>query len=169
MIMKQSKTSHAAAPAGGQTRPQASHSNHILVVDDESAIRLMIDNVLVRSGYHVDTAEDGEMGWAALLSKSYDLLITDNNMPKVSGLELVKKLRSAELALPVILVSGAMPTQELNRHPWLQVAATLLKPFTGDELVEIVKKVLCETGSSGEQLKPETIWPSRPAVHSFPV
>jgi DNA-binding response OmpR family regulator len=139
------------------------------VVDDESAVRLLIASALVRSGYHVDTAEDGEMGWEALLSKSYDLLITDNNMPKVSGLELVKKLRSADLALPVILVSGAMPTQELNRHPWLQVAGTLLKPFTGDELLEIVKKVLCETGSSREQLEPETIWPSHPAVHSLPV
>jgi DNA-binding response OmpR family regulator len=167
--MKPSNISYAAGPAGGKTRSQAPHSNRILVVDDESAVRLMIASALVRSGYHVDTAEDGEMGWEALLSKSYDLLITDNNMPKVSGLELVKKLRSADLALPVILVSGAMPTQELNRHAWLQVAATLLKPFTGDELVEIVKKVLCETGSTREQLDPETIWPSHPSVHSLPV
>jgi YesN/AraC family two-component response regulator len=64
----------------------------------------------------VDTAEDGEFGWEALQAKNYDLLITDNNMPKVSGLELVKKLRSARMALPVILASGAMP-EELNRLP----------------------------------------------------
>ena len=167
--MKPSKISYAVGPSGGKTRSQASDSNRILVVDDESAVRLLIASTLVRSGYHVDTAEDGEMGWEALLSKSYDLLITDNNMPKVSGVELVKKLRSANLTVPVILVSGAMPTQELNRHPWLQVAATLLKPFTGDDLLEVVKKVLCETGSSREQLEPEPIWPSHPAVHSLPV
>jgi len=164
--MKSSKTSYAAGPADGKTGTQ---NNRILVVDDESAIRLMIGSTLVRSGYHVDTAEDGEMGWEALRLKSYDLLITDNNMPKVSGLELVKKLRFADLALPVILVSGAMPTQELHRHPWLQVAATLLKPFTGDELLEIVKKVLCEIGSARDQGKAETIWRSRPSVPSEPV
>jgi two-component system chemotaxis response regulator CheY len=167
--MKRNRTSYAGGPIGEKAQSRASHSNHILVVDDEIAIRLLLSDALVRSGYHVDTAEDGEIGWEAIQSKSYDLLITDNNMPKVSGLELVKKLRSADLALPVILVSGAIPTQELNRHPWLQVAATLLKPFTRDELLEIVKKVLCETGSSRDQGEREAIWRSHRSVHSLPV
>src|SRR5690349_5099960 len=155
--MKRNRTSYAGGLAGGQARSQTPYSNRILVVDDDIVIRLMSSEALARSGYQVDTAADGEIGWEALCSKSYDLLITDNNMPKVSGVELVKMLRSADLALPVILVSGAMPTEELIRHPWLQVAATLLKPFTGDELVEVAKKVLRETGSTHDQLEPETI------------
>ena len=167
--MKPNRTSCAGRTPGGKAQARASHSNRILVVDDEIVIRLRVSDALVRSGYQVDTAEDGEIGWKAIHSKSYDLLITDNNMPKVTGIELVKRLRSEDFALPVILVSGAMPTQELNRYPWLQVAATLLKPFTGDELLEIVKKVLRETGSTREQLEPETIWRNHPAVHSLPV
>jgi len=168
-IMKRKRTPHAGGSAGEQAPSQATHSDRILVVDDEFAIRLMIAQVLHRRGYQVDTAEDGETGWEALQSKSYDLLITDNNMPKVTGVELVKRLRSEDFALPVILVSGAMPTQELNRHPWLQVTATLLKPFSGDELLEIVKKVLRETGSTREQLEPETLWRNHPPAHSLPV
>ncbi len=60
----------------------------------------------------------------------------------LSGVELVMKLRAEDLTLPVILASGAIPTEELNRHPWLQLAATLLKPFTIEELLATVKKVL---------------------------
>jgi two-component system alkaline phosphatase synthesis response regulator PhoP len=167
--MKRNRTSYAGGQTGGKAQSRASHSNRILVVDDEIAIRLLISDALVRSGYHVDTAEDGEIGWEAIQSKSYDLLITDNNMPKVSGLELVKKLRSADLALPVILVSGAIPTEELNRNPGLQLSATLPKPFTDHELLGTVKKVLCKTDSTRAQDEPEPIWQSHRSVHSLPV
>jgi DNA-binding response OmpR family regulator len=98
--------------------------------------------VLIRSGYQVDIAEDGEAGREALQAKNYDLLITDNNMPKVSGVELIKKLHAEDATLPVIMASGAIPTEELNRHSWLQLAATLLKPFTIEELLGTVKRVL---------------------------
>src|SRR5687768_12872274 len=98
--------------------------------------------MLAASGYQVDTAEDGVAGWEALHGSSYDLLITDYNMPKVSGVELVKKLRSARMALPVVLVSGAIPTEELSRNPSLKLAAMLLKPFSAEELLGTVKKVL---------------------------
>jgi DNA-binding response OmpR family regulator len=169
MVMKGNKTSHDRGPTRAPVRGQATPSNRILVVDDEFVIRLLIAQVLVRSGYQVDTAEDGEIGWEALQAKHYDLLITDHNMPKVSGVELVKMLRSADLALPVILVSGAMPTEELNRHPWLQLSATLLKPFTDDELLGTVKKVLRGADSGRGQDEPETTWRSHPSLHGIPV
>jgi DNA-binding response OmpR family regulator len=63
-------------------------------------------------------------------------------MPKLSGVELVKKLRSAHMKLPVVLASAALPTEELNQNPWLQFAATLLKPFTVEELLQTVKAAL---------------------------
>lgn len=128
----------ASAPTQGQANPP----NRILLVDDEVSIREISAKVLVRSGYQVDTAEDGEAGWNALHATSYDLLITDHNMPKLSGVELVKKLRSVRMNLPVVLASAALPTEELDQNPWLQLAATLLKPFTVGELLETVKEVL---------------------------
>ena len=164
--MKDHKTSRAGQPARAQSRSRAAHSNHILLVDDDIDIRLLGTDLLFHSGYQVDTAEDGESGWEALQAKNYDLLITDNKMPKVSGLELVKKLRSAHMALPVILASGAMP-EELNRLPWLQLAATLWKPFTPDELLGTVKKVLRATDSAGEQIAPLPLWRSQPLADAL--
>ena len=154
--MKDHRTSHPGEPAGAQTRGRAVRSNRILVVDDDLDLRLLSADLLFRSGHQVDTADDGETGWEALRARNYDLLITDNKMPKVSGVELVKKLRSARMALPVILASGAMP-EELNRLPWLRLAAILLKPFTGDELLGTVNKVLRATDGAREQTNPTPI------------
>jgi DNA-binding response OmpR family regulator len=167
--MKHQRAARLGATVGQQGLPQASHPNRLLVVDDELDISQWIAQVLAGSGYQVDTAEDGASGWEALQARNYDLLITDNNMPKVSGVELVKKLRSEDLALPVILVSGAMPIQELNLHPWLQVTATLSKPFTGGELVAIVQKILHPVSSTRDQGGAETVRRGGVPVHSVPV
>jgi two-component system, OmpR family, response regulator len=164
--MKDHRTTRAGQSAGAQARSLTAHSNHILLVDDDLDIRLLGADVLFHSGYQVDTAEDGESGWEALQAKNHDLLITDNKMPKVSGLELIKTLRSARMALPVILASGAMP-DELSRLPWLQLAATLLKPFTSGELLGTVKNVLRATDSVREQIEPVPIWRSQPSADSL--
>jgi DNA-binding response OmpR family regulator len=146
------QASHARQ-TGAPVAWTATPSNRVLVVDDDSVLRLLNTEVLIASGYEVDTAEDGEAGWEALHAKTYDLLITDNNMPRLSGVDLVKKLRSENVDLPVIMVSGEMPTEELNRHPWLHVTATLRKPFTGNELLITVKGVLHETNNDREQMQ----------------
>ena len=132
----------------GPGRSPSSLSNRILLVDDSIAIRQLSATALLRCGFRVDTAEDGQAAWEALQGDSYDLLITDNNMPRLSGLELAKKIRSAHLRLPVIIASGTLNTEELNRNQWLQIAATLLKPFTTDQLLETVKEVLRAPGSA---------------------
>jgi DNA-binding response OmpR family regulator len=120
----------------------APYPRRILLVDDEPLIRQLYTELLNDPDYEVDTAENGVVAWDALQLKGYDLLITDNEMPQVSGIELVKKLRAAQMALPVIMISGTMPTAELNRHPELHVAATLPKPFNIIEFTDMVKKVL---------------------------
>ena len=114
----------------------------ILVVEDEPDIRRINAMVLHRAGYHVDTAEDGASGWRALKASRYDVLITDNNMPRVTGMELIKKVRSEEMPLSVILASGTAPTEELDRDPWLQLDAVLMKPYTAEAILDSVKKVL---------------------------
>jgi CheY-like chemotaxis protein len=128
----------ASAPTRGQTTP----SNRILVVDDDADIRQVNADVLRRFGYQTETAADGAAAWEALQANCYDLLITDNKMPKLSGVELVKKLRFARMALPVILASGTIPTDELERNPWLQPVATLVKPFLHRQLLATVNEVL---------------------------
>jgi CheY-like chemotaxis protein len=139
---------------------QSTLSKRILVADDDDAIRELISVYLIRSGYEVDTVKDGADAWKALNEASYYLLITDYKMPRVTGLELINMLRSQDMTLPVILVSGTMPTEELKRCPWLRVDATLDKPFTLEELLDAVNKVinkLIETPFAGLMSYPEKL------------
>ncbi len=126
------------APNHGPANP----AQRILVVDDDALIRRLSARTLLGSGYQVDTAEDGVAGWEAMQAESYDLLLTDHNMPKLTGLELAQKLWAARMTLPVILVSGAPPMDELRQHPWLKFAAILAKPFATEELLAKVKAAL---------------------------
>jgi DNA-binding response OmpR family regulator len=137
----------ASAGYSGRAPPTRSQTNvpRILVVEDDLAIRQLSAEALTSSGYQVETAEDGAAGWEALQGSNYDLLITDNNMPNVSGVELVKMLRSAGMTLPVVMASGTPPVEALHGDPSLQLAATLPKPFTMDELLTTVEKVLRAT------------------------
>ena len=139
--MKKDEILQAGESASAPTRCQPTPSNRILVVDDDADIRQVNADVLRRFGYQTETAAAG-VAWEALQANRYDLLITDNNMPKVSGIELVEKVRSARMALPVIMATGALPKEEFTRRPWLQPAATLIKPYTVTELLEAVKQVL---------------------------
>ena len=123
---------------------QRNRPQRILVVDDDICIRHLSSTALIAGGYRVDTAENGEDGWHALLNavksgpESYDLLITDNSMPKLSGVDLIRKVRSAAMELPVILASGTLPLHTEN----LDLAAILPKPFFPSALLQIVQKIL---------------------------
>ena len=127
-------------------KPNPPH--RILVVDDNEDVRRLNTEVLANSGFTVDAAADGAVAWNALRLNDYDLLLTDHGMPPVNGLHLVKKLRAARMAMPVIMVSGMEPAKELRRHPWLQIDATLLKPYTPGELLATVRNVLYAPGDT---------------------
>ena len=132
-----------AGELSGEPAPNRSQPTlRILLVDDDRDVCLLNSEVLARAGYEVDTADSGMAGWKALQTKRYDALITDNTMPGVTGLDLIKKLRSEDMTLSVILASGTVPAEELNRCPWLQVDALLPKPYTIGELLRTVNQVL---------------------------
>jgi two-component system, OmpR family, response regulator len=146
--MSDKKTSQAGEPAG---KPNLSNSSHrILVVDDDEDLRQLNVEILTSSGYRVDAAADGALALESLHINNYDLLLTDCDMPNVDGLNLIKKLRAAHKTIPVILASGTAPTKGLN-HSWLQIDSTLPKPYTLDELLTTVRKVLHATqGGTGQ-------------------
>jgi CheY-like chemotaxis protein len=128
--------------ASSAVQSQECKPHRILVVDDEPLWRAINTNMLVDAGYAVDNAKDGSVAWDALQCGTYDLVVTDNNMPKMSGLELIKKVRAAGMALPVIMATGAELEEDFTRHPRLRPAATLLKPYTISKLLETVRGVL---------------------------
>jgi CheY-like chemotaxis protein len=136
-------TPHAAPPPlAAAVGPEPSGPAAILLLEDDSAMRQLSTGVLVRAGYQVNTVQESEAAWEALQAHSYGLLITDNRMPGMSGIELVRKLRSAQLALPVIIASGGFVESELTHNQWLQPATVLPKPFTGAALLSMVARVL---------------------------
>jgi two-component system sensor histidine kinase and response regulator WspE len=81
---------------------------HILVVDDSLTVREVERNLLENAGYHVDVAVDGVDGWNAIRTfKEYDLIVTDIDMPRMDGIELVRLIKSDRdyNSVPVIIVS----------------------------------------------------------------
>jgi len=161
MIENPFKTEGAAANSVSQR--QRNPRPRILVVEDDPMIRKLNAEALIDSGYHVDVAEDGAAAWAALQLNSYDLMITDNGMPNVTGVELLKKLHAARMALPVIMATGSLPQAEFTRSPWLHPAAILIKPYTLAELLGTVKEVLHAAASACENISLPPDWHSQPA------
>jgi DNA-binding response OmpR family regulator len=165
--MKENKLSQAAVSVGQRLQCPTKPLGHILVVDDDTDIRQLSSDVLIHSGYEVDAAADGAAAWEALQIKDFDLLITDHNMPRLTGVELVRKLRSARMALPVIMATGRLPTEELAQNPPLQLAAMLPKPFSVEELLGIVTKVLRATVNTSGQIESLPDWRTQPTAGEF--
>ena len=117
-------------------------SQKILLVDDEPMILHLYAQILEDRGYEVDTALDGEAAWLELQIENYDLVITDNSMPKMSGMDLVMTLRDANLTMPVIMATGTPPEVKFILEPRLQPFLVLQKPFRVEHLLKAVDKVL---------------------------
>lgn len=129
----------------------------ILLVDDEKDARQFSMEVLTAAGYLVEGFNDGAAGWKALQANNYDLVVTDNKMPKMTGIEMIEKLRSAHMEIPVILATGALPVHEFVRKPWLIPDAMLQRPFSSDQLLETVRNVLGT--DDGNESGKETLLP----------
>jgi DNA-binding response OmpR family regulator len=139
----------------------------VLVVEDDQIIRRLNTEVLTCSGYEVDAATDGADAWCALQMDNYDLIVTDSQMPHLSGVGLLQKLHAARQCLPVIMATQTFPQGELDRHPWLKIDATLLKPYTYTELIRTVKTVLrAYTDASGETAPPPN-WQTPPPSNAL--
>jgi DNA-binding response OmpR family regulator len=139
--ISQAEGERANAPLRAQTKP----TRRILVVEDDISLRRLNTQMLTCSGYEVDGAADGTIAWLALSTDSYDLLITAHDIPKLTGVELVRKARAARMTLPVVMATGTLRKAEFSRQPWLQPAALLPKPYTAEEMLRTVKRVLRES------------------------
>lgn len=154
----------ASGSASTSFQVQNNPPHRILVVDGDPYTCHLSADVLIRHGYDVNAAEDGAAGWEELQAYNYNLLITEHKLPKLTGVELIKKLRAAHLALPVVMAAGRLPTRELARNPSLQLAATLVKPFAVAALLNAVKNVLHATDRVCEPIAPLPNWRSQPAT-----
>jgi two-component system response regulator RegX3 len=113
----------------------------ILVVDDEPAIRDAVSYALRREGFDVDEAADGEHALEAARREPFDLLVLDLMLPKLSGIDVCRVLRS-EGAIPIVMLTAK--TAEVERVLGLELGADdyVTKPFSMAELVSRVRALL---------------------------
>jgi CheY-like chemotaxis protein len=133
---------HAVATAPPAANKAVSGSSSILLAEDDPRARSLWTLTLARAGYAVTPVEDGLQAWETLVSKRFDLLVTDNEMPRLTGLELAAKARLEGMRLPIIMASGSANMMEGADCRWLQFAALLQKPFTPADLSKAVEEAL---------------------------
>jgi len=131
----------------------------ILLAEDDPDIRYIMARVLDRNGFQINAVSDGEQAWKALCQEPYDMLITDQEMPRLLGLELIERMRSTGMKLPVIVASGSLFTETIQDHPRLQIAAILTKPFTLHELLNITREILQQSHENNP--------PNQPTFHQL--
>lgn len=117
-------------------------TRRILVVDDDADTRELTCNLLSRAGYLTESAVDGEEAWNAVRSTHYDLVLTDHNMPRLSGLELAARMRAAGMTIPIIINSGCTFFREQREFPELNLAAIIEKSCEWTEIVDAVKRII---------------------------
>ena len=120
----------------------------LLVVDDDSTIREIMQLMLESVGHRVAVAADGQEAIALLATRAFDLVITDMLMPGADGLELLAAVKKSSPGTRVLVMSGG---GMIGVNDYLKVAkklgahGVLEKPFTSDSLVSAVAELLAET------------------------
>jgi DNA-binding response OmpR family regulator len=108
---------------------------HILVVDDDPAIRALLATILEESGFRVVTAGEGGEALTAVSEYPFDLVITDLVMPDHEGIELIRRLKKRYAHLKIIAISGAFGSEILDAARMLGADATLAKPLSANALL----------------------------------
>jgi CheY-like chemotaxis protein len=114
----------------------------VLLTDDDPAIVELTALLLHFAGFDVITAVDGEDAWRTYLEHGCDLLLTDHHMPRLSGIELIARVRTHGDPLPVILASGRLEPDDIPYALRDQITAFLAKPFPSNVLVETIRRCL---------------------------
>ncbi len=116
----------------------------ILVVDDMSTMRRIIKNLLMQLGYkNIDEAEDGLAGLQKLRSGKYDFVVTDWNMPNMTGLEMVQEIRKDPNLkhLPILMVTAEAKKENVIMAIKAGVNNYIVKPFPAEVLKEKMEKI----------------------------
>ena len=116
-----------------------STESKILIADDMMVMRRIVKKSLNQMGFNsVQDSKDGEEAWNRLMEESYDLIISDWNMPKMTGLELLKKVRGHEKygKIPFILLTAEADEAQVAEAQKEGVDAYIKKPFSPEILKE---------------------------------
>ena len=114
----------------------------ILVVDDEKPILNLCMKVLGRIGHQVDGATDGETAVSKIAAGPIDLLVVDYKMPGINGFEVIRRARTLNRELKIVLITGHGTREVVGEAIDGGVNGILVKPFTPDELTQTITAAL---------------------------
>ena len=115
----------------------------ILVIDDDLAIRVLLQAVLRRMKFDVELAEDGAAGLEKISRDGgFDLVLLDLMMPKLNGYEFIERISQQDGARPHIVVFTAAGKRGVDKIPDSTVCAAILKPFDLDKFLDIISDCL---------------------------
>jgi two-component system chemotaxis response regulator CheY len=116
----------------------------ILVVDDFSTMRRIIKNILRQLGFNnIEEADDGTTAWEMLNKGGIDFVISDWNMPQMTGIELLRKVRSSEefADMPFLMVTAEAQQENVIEAVQAKVSNYIVKPFTAETLKQKIDKI----------------------------
>ena len=116
----------------------------ILAVDDSASMRQMVSFTLKNAGYNVVEAVDGQDAWEKAALRGFDLILTDQNMPRLDGLGLTRKLREHPnfKSTPILILTTESSDQMKQAGRAAGATGWLVKPFDPAKLIAVIKKVL---------------------------
>ena len=129
----------------------------LLITDDDGAFRETLCSVFAPRGYRTWTARDGDEALAILHQQPIHVLLTDLHMPRLNGLETIRRIRQRRLILPCILLSAGLDGAIIQQARDLETFSVLPKPVRFSEVTHAVRQALRETyGWSGsEEARPD--------------
>jgi two-component system chemotaxis response regulator CheY len=116
----------------------------ILVVDDFSTMRRIVKNLLKELGFNdFDEADDGSTAWPMVQTGKYDFIVSDWNMPKMTGIELLRRVRADEQLkmTPFLLITAEAKRSQILEAAQAGVDGYIVKPFTAATLNEKIEKI----------------------------
>jgi two-component system chemotaxis response regulator CheY len=118
--------------------------SRILTVDDSATMRQMVKMTLIPAGFEVVEAEDGSIGLQKAIAETFDMVLSDINMPVMTGLELLRNLRKlAQYKFtPIVLVTTESQLEKKAEGKAAGATGWIVKPFEPEQLLAVVTKVL---------------------------
>lgn len=144
---------------------------HVLLVDDDVSVLDISTFILQQNGYAVSMASNGRdalgmLNGSANGARPVDLVITDLNMPEMSGVDFIQEMRKRAFAMPVVMATGCLESYSEPEIKNIGAERILLKPFKPAHLTDCVKNILARPSSSREGGKPADAGGASPAAEA---
>jgi DNA-binding NtrC family response regulator len=114
----------------------------VLVIDDEQIVLDSVKRILAAEDYEVDVSLSSREGLDRAIQKPYDLVLTDIRMPEIGGMRILRDVKRAKPSVPVVIITGYATVQNAVQAMKLGATDYVEKPFTPEQLIDVVRKAL---------------------------